>query len=310
MADHRTRAVLIVTLGGKPQVVTFALDLLQLRGDANLEAVYALHYSRTANPRIDRAIKILEKDFRAHYPDITFKSAEIGWQRGGVTDLVSDSDDQRAAHAAWLTAHTLFTDLRNKGYGMELCVTGGPRLIALQTLSVATLLFAPHDHCWHVFTPPAVRAQAGEGELLHAPDYAQAGLQLIAVPLLPVSLLMPGLRMAAEQSPEQIMAGHSQWIEAEETRRCREVAGRLTPRQREVLRAFARAGADAARVGAALRVSENTLSSHRKAILAECRAAWGLGVDERLTHHFLREKFGRLPPDFWRQWVRKNHRKG
>lgn len=299
------RTVLISTLGGKPQVVTFALDLLLVQHRAVIDQVYVLHFNRALNPRIDAALVKLGQDFKTTYPLVDFVPVPIVESHSGFTRAIAESDDRIAAHAVWMTAHRLFTELRENGECFHLCITGGPRLIALQTLSVATLLFAPHDHCWHLFTPERVRKEAGDGAILHLEDYDAAGLQLIDIPLLPVSLLMPGLQIAAAQSPEQIIAERSHWIEDAELRRCREVMGHLTLRQREVLREFARERADAASVMRALNISESTLDSHRRAILAECRLAWGLEENARLTHHFLRDKFGRLPDSFWGEWMRK-----
>lgn len=309
MTAHQAQTVLIVTLGGKPQIVTFALDLLQLRHGLKIDRVCALHFSRSANPRIHSALRKLENDFAARQPGITFESVEICETHNGMARPIAETDDRVAAHATWMTAHRLFTTLRQKGDQFELCVTGGPRLIALQTLSVATLLFAPHDHCWHVYTPTDVREKAGEGNLLYLDDYSAAGLQLIEIPLLPMSLLMPGLQIAAAQSPDQIISERREWIEATEARRCREVMGRLTAKQRAALREYARERADTARVRQALGIAESTLDSHRRVILAECRVAWGLAENTRLTHHFLRDKFGRLPDSFWGEWVRKNRGK-
>jgi CRISPR-associated protein Csx14 len=44
-------------------------------------------------------------------------------------------------------------------------------------------------------------------------------------------------------------------------------------------------------VAEALHISLSTVNTHKTAILAECRIAWGLAEDERLDYRFLKEHF-------------------
>ena len=73
--------------------------------------------------------------------------------------------------------------------------------------------------------------------------------------------------------------------------RCRAVLSRLTPRQRDVLQAFAQ-GLTPQEVASRLVISLHTVHTHKTAILAECRAEWGLGEEVRLTYRFLHDQFG------------------
>jgi len=59
-----------------------------------------------------------------------------------------------------------------------------------------------------------------------------------------------------------------------------------------VLRAIAE-GLSPAQVADRLAVTRKTVDTHKTAILAECRVAWNLPEDARLSYHWLREKFGR-----------------
>ncbi len=59
-----------------------------------------------------------------------------------------------------------------------------------------------------------------------------------------------------------------------------------------MLRAFAD-GLAPAQVADRLAISPKTVDTHKITILAECRVAWALPEDERLSYHWLREKFGR-----------------
>ncbi len=302
-------AALIATLGGKPQVVTFALDVL-LDSGAPIQRVCVVHLS-ARDPRIQHALDKLQADLRARYGRQAprFESVPIhalprvaqGTYAATKGRPIDSIDDPAAPEAIWMTLHRLIGALRVEGYSIDLCVTGGPRLIALQALSAAILLLTPQDRCWHLYTPPALREAAGEGEIMHAPQAMQGEdrLRLIAVPVLPLGVFIPGLQQAALQSPEQILAAGRQWLSAQDEQRCHEVLRRLTPRQRDVLRELARPGANAAAIAKRLHVSLATVRSHQQVIRAECRNAWGLAPKDRVDGQFAREHFGALPDHVW-----------
>ncbi|MGQ9815994.1 MAG: CRISPR-associated ring nuclease [Candidatus Roseilinea sp.] len=300
------RTALIATLGGKPQVVTFALDAL-LTDDASIERLCVVHLS-ARDPRIQHSLEVLQADLRAVYGARAprFESVPIhapprvaqGAHAATKGRPIDSVDDPAAPEAIWMTLHRLIVTLHAEGYIIHLCLTGGPRLIALQALSAATLLLTPQDHCWHLYMPPALRDAAGEGQIMHAPDQPR----LIPVPLLPLGMFIPGLQQAALQSPDQILAAGRQWMSAQDEQRCREVMRRLTPRQRDVLRELSRPGARPQLVAKRLNVSVSTVNSHHAVIRAECRNAWGLGPTDRVDVHFLREHFGSLANGFWEQW--------
>jgi CRISPR-associated protein Csx14 len=84
----------------------------------------------------------------------------------------------------------------------------------------------------------------------------------------------------------------TRWLDEVEQARCRAVSGRLSERQADVLRAFAE-GLAPAQVADRLAITLKTVDAHKTVILAECRVAWSLPEDERLSYHWLREKFGR-----------------
>lgn len=298
-------------------MVTFALDAL-LAGGTPIQRVCVVHLS-ARDPRIQQSLNKLQADLRAHYGRQAprFESVPIhapprdvqGTYAATKGRPIDSVDDPAAPQAIWMTLHRLIGALRVEGYSIDLCLTGGPRLIALQALSAATLLLTPQDRCWHLYTPPALREAAGEGEIMHVDDAAQARageeedrLRLIAVPLLPLGLFIPGLQQAALQSPEQILAAGRQWLSAQDEQRCRQVMRRLTPRQRAVLREFARPGARAAAVAKRLHVAVTTVNSHQQVIRQECRNAWSLSPGDRVDAQFLREHFGALPDHFWEGW--------
>lgn len=298
---------LVVTLGGKPQIATFALDALLAMG-VPVARVYVLHLS-AADPRVKAALDSLTNEFRTHATyqraGLTLESRPVRPVRNIASDgihpvlgsPIEQVDDAQAADAIWMTTQTLIAALKSEGCAVHLCLTGGPRLMALQALSAASLMLGGGDECWHVFTPLDVREEAGDGAVLHAPD---RGIRLVRVPLLPLGGLAPTLRSMAFAKPEDVIAAGERRLSAEHEKRCGRVWERLTPKQREVLRVFAKGATSHAEALKILSMSGSTLSTHISAILALVRDVWEEPSDLKLNHHHLRERFGGLPESFWR----------
>lgn len=280
------RYTLIATLGGQPQVVTFALDALLARGEP-IDEVVAVHLG-PENPRFGRALQRLADEFageryRGHR--MRFRAVHVlgRWRR--LSDIRSDGD----VVAAFEAVQRLFDELKARERQLHVCVAGGRRMLALLMFSAAQLYFTHRDRMWHLYTPEEVLARAKDGAVMHvAPE---DGVRLLQVPVVPWGEYLPGLR--------QLVVGHVEgtWrlisVDEAEVARCQEVLRQLTPRQREVLRAFAE-GLSPDEVAARLHLSRHTVDSHKTRILALCRNAWGLPDSQRITYHFLRDRFGLL----------------
>ena len=78
--------------------------------------------------------------------------------------------------------------------------------------------------------------------------------------------------------------------QAEEHKRCKQVARTITKGQLKVLHVFA-GGKTPDEVAGTLVISPSTVSSHLSKIFDECRTAWNLPPKPRLDYHFLREHF-------------------
>lgn len=305
-----TPTALIATLGGKPQVVTFAVDAL-LNQRVALHRVCAVHLA-PSDPAIQSSVSLLRHEFD-HYPfyrryarrsgvHLRFDSFPIrerpvealaslhGAASGRAIERI---DDFAAPTAIWLTVHRLIAALKREGYAIILLVTGGPRMIGLQALSAASLLFDMHDQCLHLYTPPELRERAGRGDILHR-SVDDPEVRLIQVPLLPINMIAPGLQQAALASPQDVLTNGRDRLSQRDLQCAQQVLGRLTPRQRDVLRELARAGADSATVMRRLNITQATLDSHKARIFEECRIAWDLPPHKRLSQRFLYEKFGAM----------------
>ncbi|MCS6841316.1 MAG: CRISPR-associated ring nuclease, partial [Roseiflexus sp.] len=173
------------------------------------------------------------------------------------------------------------------GRRLHLCLSGGRRLMALLAMSAAALLCDHQDRIWHMYTPEATLQRVKDGAQMHVTP--AEGVQLIQAPLAPWGAYFPALRLLA-QTPMHAVQEQLRRFATVDDPRCRQVWERLSPRQRDVLRAFAR-GLRPDQVADALSISLSTVNSHKTVILAECRVAWESSDDEPLDYRFIRERF-------------------
>ncbi|MBN2007626.1 MAG: histidine kinase [Anaerolineae bacterium] len=287
--------VMLATLGGQPQVVTFALDDL-LRQGFRVHEVIVLHLMPpTDAPRVQRAITRLVVEFNGQrYAGRPCRLTLLPVQ--DARRRLDDIYDEASANAAWSSLYTLIAELKMQQRHLHICIAGGRRMLALLAMSAAMLHFDHDDRLWHMFTPPDFLERARDGAIMHA----QPGdnVRLIRVPLMPWGAYLPGLRQLAQMPPDEGIATQTQQLDGDTRRRCRAVLDALTPRQRDTLRAFA-AGQSPQEVAETMCVTVKTVHAHKTEILDACRNAWEIPEGGRLTYYFLREKFGRMADDEW-----------
>ena len=286
--NHTTGGTLVATVAGGPQVVTFALDELFHRGEA-IHEVIAVHLSPQADALTGQALVKLAAEFadgcyagrpcRLHF----FPIRKDGQ---GLDDVRDDA----AVNVAWSALYELIATLKAQGRHLHVCITGGRRMLALLAMSAAMLHFDHDDRLWHMYTPSEFLERAHDGAIMHARP--EDGVRLLQVPLVPWGAYLPALRALAQASPMEVVAAQTRWLDGAERARCQTAVAQLTPRQADVLRAFAD-GQSPQEVAETLCVTVKTVHAHKTVILSECRNAWEFPEDARLDYHFLREKFGR-----------------
>jgi CRISPR-associated protein Csx14 len=278
---------MLATLGGQPQVVTFALDDLLAQG-IQVREVIVIHPVATT-PRLKRTCDQLAAEFVGdRYAGLPcrFRTIPLAGPNGPLEDITSASSAQDALN----TIYELIRTLKQQQQCIHACISGGRRLMALLTISAAMLLFDHLDCLWHVYTPDALRVQADEGAIMHAPP--DAGVRLIQIPLVPWGFYMPGLRDLTAASADALRRQQIAQMDAQERQRCKHVIANLSEREREVLRAFAK-GLTPQQVSHQLCITLSTVNTHKTKILTECRSVWQYPPEGHLTYHLLREKFGR-----------------
>jgi CRISPR-associated protein Csx14 len=277
--------VLVATLGGQPQIITFTLDLL-LQAGYPISKVIAVHPEAYPESRLQHSLHRLHEEFTDDYywfaqRTIHFQSQVLEIDGQPIHDIV----DSNHADGTLDTIHHLINDLKRHGHHIHLSVSGGRRMMALLAISVATLNFDRHDHVWHINTPEDTKRVANEGSIMHVPT--DAGIRLIEGPFIALgSYIYSPVRsfhIAQQEQREQ--------MEAQEHARCKQVVERTTPAQLKVLRALAR-GLHPREVASELHVSPATVNSHCTFLYSYCREVWNIPKNEQLSYHFFEAKFG------------------
>jgi CRISPR-associated protein Csx14 len=285
--DSTRETTLVATLGGQPQVVTFALDALLARG-VEITHLLVIHFA-TDTPRLQQAVhKVTAEIGGPHYQERPLRLTLFPVAMDA--DLLADIHDEADAHTAWEAINRLIISLKEAHHTLHVCISGGRRMLGLMTMSAAMLHFGHQDRLWHMYTPEPWVERSQEGALMHLPP--GSGFALIQVPMMPWGSYFPVLRQLARPLPTDgdVLAGPRRLLDMVERERCTAVMQRLTGRQREVLFAFA-AGLQPQQVAEKLVISIKTVDSHKTVILAECRNAWNLPDGEWLDYRFLAEKF-------------------
>jgi CRISPR-associated protein Csx14 len=280
--------ILVTTMGGQAQVVTFALDWLLAQGEA-IHEVIVLHLSPD-DPRVQRALDQLAAEFPGDRYAHT--SQPMRFRKTPICDRNSplcDIRDEAAAEATWQTVYQVIAELKGQGRALHVCLAGGRRVMGLMAMSAAMLHFDHRDKLWHLYTPDELRQRAFEGAVMHV--RSSEGVRLIQVPLAPWGAYFPGLRQMVGVPAARVIQAQTDWLESDERARCQRVVARLTERQRAVLQLFA-AGRTPQEVAEAFSLSLKTVDTHKTTILAECRNEWAASPGGRLDYHFLRSKFG------------------
>lgn len=284
MNKQQPAATLICTLGTQPQVVTFALDYLLARNEP-IQEVIVLHLART-DPAIDDALHRLQAEFEGErYRDNTcrFRLMALRGQHYPLSTIRTTDDAEKVRQFV----HGLINTLKQQNRYLHLCIAGGPRMIALMTLSVVMLHCGHQDKVWHLYTEPNFLNRAKRDKCLHDPTGQQ--VWLMEVPLVPWGAYFAPLRESLPH-PSDLAQAQTAWLDQTDHDRCQQVWDALTPRQQEVLRAFA-GGLNTQQVAEKLVISIATVNSHKTRILTECKITWELAEETYLTFHFLHQKF-------------------
>ncbi|HTK08827.1 MAG TPA: CRISPR-associated ring nuclease [Ktedonobacteraceae bacterium] len=287
MPGMETSHILLATLGGQPQVVTFTLDLLLQRG-IPIRDVIVVHPAEY--PDIGSSIDRLSAEFPGDIYKQTGRPIRLRRHVLRIYDHpLADITDEQSANGALNAMDELIYDLKQQQHSIHFSITGGRRLMGFLSFSAALLNFGPADHLWHIHTPREVKQRARNGTQMHA--LPEDNVRLIEVPF--ARLAQPILLRILSSDPtnaRNVMSEQEKRERAEQQQHCRNVVERISPTQHKVLRAFAR-GLHPQDVASELQREITTINSHTHILLRECRNVWDIPERKRLDFHFLHDMF-------------------
>lgn len=282
--NSRSACTMLATLGGQPQVVTFALDALLERGEPVVEVV-VLHFT-PRDPRTRQALERLDREFTNDF--YAHARRQIRLRRVTLRDQNTDTPldditDERIADAVRAHIAEIIRLEKVQNRPLHVVVAGGRRMLALMLFLAAIVHLDYCDRLWHLYTPREFFEKARDGQRMHARP--EDGVRLIEVPFPRWGADFLGFRQLAQaqfQQPTLALAN---------LERCRQVWQRLTPAQRRVLYWIAQ-GKRPQQAAEHLGLTPKTVGSHLGVVLRVCREIWELPRDHRLCYHDLRERFG------------------
>lgn len=283
---HRPASTMIATLGGQPQVVTFALDALLERGEQIVEVV-VIHFA-PHDPRTRQALEHLYRefpnDFYAHARrPMRLRRIMLQDHQGPLRDIV----DEQTAELVRSQIMEILRLEKAQGRPLHLVLAGGRRILALMLFLTAIVLLDYSDHLWHLYTPRSFLEIARDGQRMHARP--EDGVRLIEVPFPHWGADFPGFRQLSSLQLQQAL------LPSGDMERCRQAWQRLTPAQRRVLYWIA-SGERPQQVAERLGITVKTVDSHLEAIKDVCREIWELPPGHSLSYHNLREWFRSFRP--------------
>lgn len=280
----KQESIMVATLGGQPQIITFALDFLLDQGEDVREVI--LLYLSADGSRVNHALNQL----MAEFADDQYAGRPCRLRPMPIRDgpqKLPDIQTEAQAQATLAMLQRLIESLKEERYLLHLVVSGGRRMMALLLMTVAQFHFDYRDKLWHIYTPDDFTDQARDGAIMHA--HPEAGVRLIQVPLVPLGVHFPSLRQLTQTYADNPAVFEPVRLPVEERNRCQDVIADLSQRESEALQAFAE-GLSIQDVADRMSISPETVNTYKKKILELTRNAW---PERKIPNYFyLRELFG------------------
>jgi CRISPR-associated protein Csx14 len=289
MSGSESTQVLLATLGGQPQVVTFALDLL-LQRNIPIHEVIVIHPA--SHPGVQQAVTCLNAEFVGDRYRTSGQTLTIHFRQQILRSygaFIDDIIDEQTAEGTLNAIDELIRELKQRQSTIHFLIAGGRRLMSFLSFSAALLNFDTADRLWHIYTPQALQERARGGKIMHAAP--EDGVRLIEVPFTRAasSILR---RIVQDEVPNAgaVIRQQNEQTDAQDRERCDQVVKAINSAPLRVLRAFAKS-LHPQQVASELGISLATVSSHTNVLLRECRNVWNLPENERLDYHFLQWRF-------------------
>jgi CRISPR-associated protein Csx14 len=287
MQEHvGAKHILVATLGGQPQIVTFTLDLLLQRGIPIYEVI-VVHPA--ASPYLQQSLERLHAEFvddsyvfEGRPRTIHFRNRVLSHYGAIIDDIV----DGPTANGTLDTIGELIRGLKRNGDIIHFSISGGRRLMAFLSFSATLLYFDTRDELLHLYTPEQVKTEIEHDNSMHLPT--GCGQHLIEVPF--ARAVQPLLAAMLNHTPSTAIQDREKQMKHDDEQCCTQVLNTLTEKQIQVLRVLS-SGLHTGQAAELLGIKPKTLSSHTGIIYRECRNAWNIPDEVRIDYLFLQAKF-------------------
>jgi len=249
------RAVLVATLGTRPQVVTLAADMLAEDEGVTVDGVYVIH---TSGDRVRDALERLRIEFsgdRYHGRRCLFKPVSILTLEGNA---VYDIRARKDADGAFRTIYRTVRQRKSGGEIVHFSVAGGRNSMVAYGAAAAQMLFDADDRLWHIISTEDFE-HSGR---MHRRSHLDAFLAPI-----PVQSWNEFLRYALDvwsgaEDPLRAFRIREQWAERQADLDCEMFLKELTPAERRVVVDFVTHGGSDREMAARLGSSYRTIGTH------------------------------------------------
>lgn len=279
---------LVATLGGKPQLITFTLDLLLKRGIL-IHDVIVIHPA--ASPHLQQSLERLQAEFEEDCYLFEGQRRPIHLhqqvlKRYDNDTIIDDIVDGPTASGALDTIGELIRDLKRQQHIIHFSIAGGRRLMAFLSFSAALLYFEGPDELLHLYTPESIKERDDDNGVMHISP--GDGRQLIEVPFARAAQAF--LALTLNRSPSDTIQTQQEQLQIENQQHCQQVVDTLTDKQYAVLQALAQ-GQRPQEAAAMLGIKLSTMSRHTNVIYQECRNAWSLPDRVTVNYLFVQARF-------------------
>ena len=277
---------LVATLGGKPQVVTFTLDML-LKSGVPIYEVIVLHPA--ASPRIQQSLERLNAEFIGNHYTFEGQSWPIHFRQQVLhhyDTIIDDIVDETTASGVLDTIGELIRNLKRQQRIIHFSISGGRRLMNFLSFSAALLYFDTPDELLHLYTPEHVKERVDASGAMHIAS--EEDRRLISVPF--ARAAQPFLALMLNHTPTDTIKTQHEQQKAEDHKHCQQVMDTLTNKQGEVLHALAQ-GLHPEQVAHTLGIKLATVRNHTNVIYRQCRNAWNLPDKPTVNYLFVQARF-------------------
>lgn len=276
---RRGEEVLVATVGVEPQVVTLTLDALLDRGH-KISSVYIVH-PNPQHPAINDALKRLQREresYATRKPPIRFYFVKISDNDHYPTDFVSEADVGLLLRVLY---HTV-ADLKRKGFRVHLSIAGGRKVMTAMGMVVAQLLLDENDNVWHLLSEGALL----QSKSMHAkkPDE----VALVPVPVLRWSLMPSTIQdLLVWDDPYRAIERQRELHQQQRWQVLNAFWQKLTPAEREVVKALVKYGEKIAALAKRLNRSARTVGNQLQSVYIKYREHFDLPPDAKVRDRII-----------------------